>query len=118
MKKFGTPICAGPGVASKNVGLAGVGTPLACCGGGGAAFLSAGFTRPEPDAWLSAPPAVLAPEDPVWPVPLPVFEGAFGFVWPPELGLGVLDGVGFGFGFGLGFGTDGTVTFGTVGTAV
>ena len=27
MKKFGTPIAAGPGVASENVGLAGVGAP-------------------------------------------------------------------------------------------
>jgi hypothetical protein len=42
MKKFGTPIGAGPGSANENVGLAGVGMPLLVRGGGGvggAAFL-------------------------------------------------------------------------------
>src|SRR4029077_16957371 len=69
------------------------------------------------EAWLSAPPAVLPLERPVWPVlPVPplVLVGAFGLDFPPELGLGVLVGVGL----GLGLGIDGVVTFGTVGIAV
>src|SRR5690242_9100633 len=115
MKKFGTPICAGPGVASEKVGFAGVGAPLACCGGGGAAFFCAGLTRPEPDAWLSALPAVPEPE---LPVRVAGDDGAFGFACPPELGFGLAVGVGVGFGFGFGFGVGVTVIFGTVGTAV
>src|SRR5947209_503080 len=35
MKKFGTPIGAGPGRANEKVGLAGVGTPPLVAGGGG-----------------------------------------------------------------------------------
>src|ERR1700748_2603192 len=40
MKKFGTPIGAGPGRASGEVGLAGVGTPLLVTGGGGVGALA------------------------------------------------------------------------------
>src|SRR5579859_130231 len=39
MKKFGTPIGAGPGIANEKVGLAGVGTPLAVIGARGVACL-------------------------------------------------------------------------------
>jgi hypothetical protein len=35
MKKFGTPIGAGPGRAKENVGFAGVGTPPEDLGAGG-----------------------------------------------------------------------------------
>ena len=35
MKKFGTPIGAGPGSESEYVGFDGVGTPLLVTGGGG-----------------------------------------------------------------------------------
>jgi hypothetical protein len=35
MKKFGTPIGAGPGRAKLNVGFEGVGTPPEPCGGAG-----------------------------------------------------------------------------------
>src|SRR3954447_25752000 len=92
MKKFGTPICAGPGVASENVGLAGVGAPSGRLGGAGAGLWGAGSTRPAPDAWLSAPPAVFAPERPVR---VPRDAGAFGF------GL-LIVGVRFGRGVGVG----------------
>ena len=34
MKKFGTPIAAGPGTANENVGFAGEGTPPASRNGG------------------------------------------------------------------------------------
>src|SRR4051794_27642526 len=102
MKKVGTPICAGPGGAGESVGVAGVGAPSGRLGAAGAGFLGAGFTRPAPDAWLSAPPAVFAPERPVR---VPRDAGAFGF------GL-LIVGVGFGRGVGV------TVTFGTVGIAV
>src|SRR3954453_9788031 len=98
MEKFGPAVRAGPGVASENVGLDGVGDPSGCCGGGGAAFFSAGFTRPEPGAWLSALPTVFAPERPVFPARVPALpeDGALGFVLPPEpgLGLGLVVGVG------------------------
>jgi hypothetical protein len=44
MKKFGTPIGAGPGRAKEKVGLAGVGTPPLVAGGGGVgAFFLFGF---------------------------------------------------------------------------
>jgi hypothetical protein len=59
MKKFGTPIGAGPGRAKENVGFAAVGTPPADRGGGGALF---GWAGPEPlpgAAFRCAPPLPL-----------------------------------------------------------
>jgi hypothetical protein len=43
MKKFGTPIGAGPGRANEKVGLDGVGTPLLVTGGGGVGGLARFF---------------------------------------------------------------------------
>jgi hypothetical protein len=44
MKKFGTPIGAGPGTENEKLGLDGVGTPFAVNGGGGCG----GFDCPPP----------------------------------------------------------------------
>src|SRR3954447_4241410 len=92
MKRCGTPICAGPGVASENVGFARVGAPSGRLGGGGAALFSARFTRPETAAWMGGTPAVSAPERPVPPVvrvPAPPDEGAFGFGFRFGVDVGV-----------------------------
>src|SRR5919108_6556565 len=50
MKKFGTPIRAGPGVASEYVGLAGVGEPSGFCVGGTASDVSSTLSRARPTA--------------------------------------------------------------------
>jgi hypothetical protein len=61
MKKFGTPIGAGPGSANENVGFAAVGTPLAERGFSGATF---GLDCPGPPGEPGLPfePPPLPPE--------------------------------------------------------
>lgn|SRR5579884_494928 len=84
MKKFGTPIGAGPGSAKENVGLAGVGTPAEVVVGGvlGAGLWGAAWAG-EPAETVMAPaaPPLLAPaevEGP-WCAPfLPAPEGLDG----------------------------------------
>src|SRR5919109_1202299 len=64
MKKFGTPIGAGPGSANENVGLAGVGTPLLVRGGGGVgglAFLCCFLAFGLDTGCLRLPPASPVP---------------------------------------------------------
>lgn len=63
MKKFGTPIAAGPGSAKEKVGLEGVGTPSRLTGGGGATVV-----------WVV----------PVWPEEGLVFGLLVGFFDPDE----------------------------------
>jgi hypothetical protein len=58
MKKFGTPIGAAPGRANENVGLAGVGTPLAVTGGAALGAGGDGFAGLA--AGLGGAPGLLA----------------------------------------------------------
>src|SRR3954462_15370335 len=69
MKKFGTPMWAGPGVASEKLGLVGAGEPsgLLSAGAGGiaASFVGAveslAHSRPEVEVELPAGPVRRAP---------------------------------------------------------
>jgi hypothetical protein len=69
MKKFGTPIGAGPGTENEKLGFDAVGTPFFAVGAGG-------FDEVEVVV------EVLGPVGPVWPPLL----GPVGPVWPPVLG--------------------------------
>src|SRR5437870_445121 len=107
MKKFGTPIGAGPGRANENVGLAGVGTPPFVRGCGAGFGLPGGFDPPEP-------PPLDPPELPGWRelgcnCPPWLVGADDGLELPGDRGDG--DGLrfGFGFGFGVGDGVEGVV---------
>jgi hypothetical protein len=63
MKKFGTPIGAGPGSANENVGFAGVGTPPAEVAGAG--FGAGFFAGLPPDGFDGPLEPFFDPDPPV-----------------------------------------------------
>jgi hypothetical protein len=109
MKKFGTPIGAGPGRAKENVGLAAVGTPLLVLGGGGVGgffvlcglafgfFFGLGWGAEE--AFLRLLPAFEVPEfslTGLWPGLELLDEGLLGDCWVVVVCVELVERVGLG----------------------